>query len=70
MTATKTQNGIIKIMIADDHPIFRQGLKHTFSETTDIDVVGEPEKSSHPPFGDSGTGAQRLPGRSIRRSFH
>lgn len=43
MTATKTANGLIKIMIADDHPIFRQGLKHTFSETIDIEVVGEVE---------------------------
>ncbi len=43
MTATKAANGSIKIMIADDHPIFRQGLKHTFSETTDIEVVGEVE---------------------------
>ena len=43
MTATKAANGSIKIMIADDHPIFRQGLKHTFSETTDIEVVAEVE---------------------------
>ena len=43
MTATKTVNGPIKIMIADDHPIFRRGLKHTFSETADIEVVGEVE---------------------------
>jgi two-component system invasion response regulator UvrY len=43
MTATKKTSGPIKIIIADDHPIFRQGLKHTFSETTDIKVVGEVE---------------------------
>ena len=35
---TKTQ---IKILIADDHPIFRQGLKHAFSEVTDMVVAGE-----------------------------
>ncbi len=33
--------GKIKILVADDHPIFRQGLKNTFSETTDIEVVSE-----------------------------
>lgn len=33
----------IKVVIADDHPLFRQGLKHTFSETEDITVVGEVE---------------------------
>ncbi len=33
----------IKVLIADDHPLFRQGLKHTFSETEDITVTGEAE---------------------------
>tara|TARA_B100001123_G_C14787667_1_gene819130 strand:- start:42 stop:692 length:651 start_codon:yes stop_codon:yes gene_type:complete len=37
-TETKTQ---IKILIADDHPIFRQGLKHAFSGAPDMNVVGE-----------------------------
>ncbi|MBI4383786.1 MAG: response regulator transcription factor [Nitrospinae bacterium] len=31
----------IKILIADDHPIFRQGLKHAFSDTPDLEVAGE-----------------------------
>ena len=31
----------IKVLIADDHPIFRQGLKHAFSEVPDIEVLGE-----------------------------
>ena len=44
MIATQTQKNSIKIIIADDHPIFRRGLKHTFSETTDIEVVGEVER--------------------------
>ena len=31
----------IKILIADDHPIFRQGLKHAFARSQDLEVVGE-----------------------------
>jgi two-component system, NarL family, invasion response regulator UvrY len=41
--ATKKENGKIKIIIADDHPLFRRGLKHAFSETPDIEVVDEAE---------------------------
>jgi two-component system, NarL family, invasion response regulator UvrY len=37
-TETKTQ---IRVLIADDHPIFRQGLRHAFSEVSDMKVVGE-----------------------------
>jgi DNA-binding NarL/FixJ family response regulator len=33
----------IKVIIADDHPLFRRGLKHAFSETPDIEVVDEAE---------------------------
>jgi len=36
----------IKILIADDHPLFRQGLKNAFSETPDIEVVGEAENGN------------------------
>ena len=36
----------IKILIADDHPLFRQGLKNAFSETPDIEVVDEAETSN------------------------
>ncbi|MDH5763510.1 MAG: response regulator transcription factor [Nitrospinota bacterium] len=36
----------IKIMIADDHPLFRQGLKNTFGDTPDIEIVGEAENSN------------------------
>ena len=31
----------IKIIIADDHPLFRRGLKHAIEETSDIEVIGE-----------------------------
>ena len=36
----------IKILIADDHPLFRQGLKNAFGETPDIEVVDEAENGN------------------------
>ena len=39
MTASSKE--IIKIIIADDHPLFRRGLKHALEETPDIEVIGE-----------------------------
>ncbi len=36
----------IKILIADDHPLFRQGLKNTFADTPDIEVVSEVTNSN------------------------
>ena len=32
---------MIKVLIADDHALFRDGLKRIINETDDIDVVGE-----------------------------
>ena len=32
---------MIRILIADDHPIMRKGLKQLFSETDDMAVTGE-----------------------------
>ena len=36
-----TESKTIKIIIADDHPLFRRGLKHALEETNDIEVIGE-----------------------------
>ena len=36
-----TDSKKIKIIIADDHPLFRRGLKHAIEETNDIEVIGE-----------------------------
>jgi two-component system, NarL family, invasion response regulator UvrY len=36
-----TESKTIKIIIADDHPLFRRGLKHALEETSDIEVIGE-----------------------------
>jgi two-component system, NarL family, invasion response regulator UvrY len=36
---------MIRILIADDHPIVRQGLRRILSEETDMHVVGEAETS-------------------------
>lgn len=35
--------GAIRILIADDHRLFRQGLRHVFEACKDIEVVGEAE---------------------------
>ncbi|MBM14768.1 MAG: DNA-binding response regulator [Nitrospina sp.] len=40
MISTKER---IKLVIADDHPLFRRGLKNAFSETSDIEVIAEAE---------------------------
>jgi DNA-binding NarL/FixJ family response regulator len=32
---------MIKVLIADDHAVVREGVKHIFAETTDIKVAGE-----------------------------
>ena len=31
----------MKVLIADDHPIFRAGLKETLAKENDVDLVGE-----------------------------
>jgi DNA-binding NarL/FixJ family response regulator len=43
MKMAKKETGKIKVIIADDHPLFRRGLKNAFSETPDIEVVDEAE---------------------------
>lgn len=32
---------MIKVLVADDHPIVRQGLKQTLADTPDLEVAGE-----------------------------
>jgi two-component system invasion response regulator UvrY len=41
-----TVNGIIKILIADDHAIVRQGLKQIIADTKDIVVAGDAENGA------------------------
>lgn len=45
MTAStlSSKSNKIKVVIADDHPLFRRGLKNAFAETPDIQVVAEAE---------------------------
>lgn len=31
----------ITLLVVDDHPLFRRGLRNAFSETNDIEVIGE-----------------------------
>ena len=40
-SATTQRAGTIRIVIADDHPIFRDGLRKLLSLEDDFDVVGE-----------------------------
>ena len=37
---------MIRVVLADDHPIVRQGLAHLVSSTSDIVVVGEARTSA------------------------
>ena len=37
---------MIRLFIADDHPIVREGLKHVISQCRDIEVVGEAENAA------------------------
>ncbi|PIQ95396.1 MAG: DNA-binding response regulator [Nitrospinae bacterium CG11_big_fil_rev_8_21_14_0_20_56_8] len=46
MTQTPDNNKI-RILIVDNHPLFRQGLKHAFQETPDMVVCGEAENGDH-----------------------
>ena len=32
---------VIRVLVADDHPVFRRGLVGVLAESEDIDVVGE-----------------------------
>ncbi len=42
-TRAKTQNKITKILIVDDHPIFRKGLTQLINQGTNLTVCGEAE---------------------------
>ena len=37
------ENKTIKIIIADDHPIFRNGLRKLIEEDSSIEIIGEAE---------------------------
>ena len=56
---------IIKVFLADDHRLFRDGLKRILAETADIVVVGEAtdgpdalEKNAQRRMGRGGAGCQ------------
>ena len=34
-------NGVIKVFLADDHPLLRTGLRHSLQEEGDIRIIGE-----------------------------
>ena len=36
----------IKVIVADDHPVFRKGLKYVISQGNDFEVIGEAECSA------------------------
>jgi len=39
---------MIRIPVADDHPIMRKGLKQLFNETDDTTATGETSDGAHP----------------------
>ena len=43
---TNTINNKIRVIIADDHPVVREGLVHIISSTPDIIVAGEAENGA------------------------
>jgi DNA-binding NarL/FixJ family response regulator len=44
--ATRTSNGTIRVLIADDYPFFRRGLRNFIEEQPDMVVVGEAGSAS------------------------
>jgi two-component system, NarL family, response regulator len=36
-----TQTAVIRILVVDDHPAIRRGLRHLLAATADMEVVGE-----------------------------
>ena len=42
-------NGQIRVLIADDHALFRHGLEQALASEPDIDVVGAASTGSPPP---------------------
>lgn len=43
----KDNNGKIKVLITDDHAVFRTGVKTSLSHYRDIEVIGEAENGMH-----------------------
>lgn len=43
----KDNNGKIKVLITDDHAVFRTGVKTSLSHYRDIEVIGEAENGTH-----------------------
>ena len=41
MVQNKVNHTVIRVVIADDHPILRHHIQHLFASTKDIRVVGE-----------------------------
>lgn len=41
MSASATDSGVVRVLVVDDHPIVRQGLRSFLSSRDGIDVVGE-----------------------------
>ena len=40
-----SKNSKIRVFLADDHPLFRTGLRMSFNESSDIEIAGEAENS-------------------------
>ncbi len=42
-----TENKKIRITIADDHPVFRRGLRKIIEEDNEIEIIGEAENGEN-----------------------
>ncbi len=49
MTLTTSGRKHISVLVVDDHPLFRRGLKNAFTETSDIELAGEADNGNEVP---------------------